>query len=275
MGCGAKAELNTSRISSSTCMTSVVSEYEDSFESLEDGFVTVQRGRRSRGQAVKAEVGKQSSAKPVKSPFQMASEIQDRTPSVITTRSPKLISRVEELGFSSTGSLNTEPFKSTTSSPRNLRARPINASDVITIKPFEVRPSIEESNTTISTEQSSNVYRKIPAGVFVVCDDFLHKNYRRAASIHEKCKACKGCEIRLKLRYAFWNYKSKHWEVIRPYPEGKVPVNVAFKECQHHTNNTPCLRTPCSFPHGKQERLMWTLEREGSKFCTITKCLLL
>ena len=96
MGCGAKAELNTSRISSSTCMTSVVSEHEDSLESLEDGFVTVQRGRRSRGQAVKAEAGMQSSAKPVKSPCQMASEIQvyskslhtcntmDRTTSAIT-----------------------------------------------------------------------------------------------------------------------------------------------------------------------------------------------
>ena len=93
MGCGAKAELNTSRISSSTCMTSVVIEHEDS---MEDGFVTVQRGRRSRGQAVKAEWGMQSSAKPVKSPCQMASEIQvyskslhtcntmDRTTSAIT-----------------------------------------------------------------------------------------------------------------------------------------------------------------------------------------------
>ena len=275
MECGAKAELNIFPISSSTCMTSVVSEYEDSFQSLEDGFITVRRGRRSHGKAVKAEVGMKSSAKPLKLPFQMGSKIQDRTPSVITTSSPELRSGVEELGFSSTGGLNTETFKNTTSSPRNLRARPINASDVITIGPFEVRPSIEESNMTISSEPSSNIYRKIPAGVFVVCDDFLHKNYRRAASIHEKCKACKGCEIRLKLRYAFWNYKGKQWEVIRPYPEGKVPINVAFKECQHHTNNTPCLRTPCSFPHGQQERLMWTLEREGSKFFTITKCFLM
>ena len=93
MGCGAKAELNTSRISSSTCMTSVVSEHE---VSMEEGFVTVQRGRRSRGQAVKAEVGMQSSAKPVKWPCHMANEIRvysqslhtcntmDRTTSAIT-----------------------------------------------------------------------------------------------------------------------------------------------------------------------------------------------
>ena len=93
MGFGAKAELNTFPISSSTCMTSVVSGHEDS---LEDGFVTVRRGRRSRGQVVTAEVGMQSSAKPVKSPCQMGSEIQvysqslntcntmDRTTSAIT-----------------------------------------------------------------------------------------------------------------------------------------------------------------------------------------------
>ena len=47
LGCGTKAELKTFPLSS-TCLTSDVSEYD------EDGFVLVRRGRRSRGQGVKA-----------------------------------------------------------------------------------------------------------------------------------------------------------------------------------------------------------------------------
>ena len=47
LGCGTKAELKTLPLSS-TCVTSDVSEYD------EDGFVLVRRGRRSRGQGVKA-----------------------------------------------------------------------------------------------------------------------------------------------------------------------------------------------------------------------------
>ena len=50
LGCGTKGELKTFPISSA-CVTSDVSEYGDS---LEDGFVLVRRGRRSRGQGVKA-----------------------------------------------------------------------------------------------------------------------------------------------------------------------------------------------------------------------------
>lgn len=51
LGCGTKAELKTSPISSA-CVTSDGSEYHG--ESLEDGFVLVRRGRRFRGQGVKA-----------------------------------------------------------------------------------------------------------------------------------------------------------------------------------------------------------------------------
>jgi len=120
-------------------------------------------------------------------------------------------------------------------------------------------------------ERSANTFsnpRKIPKGVFVVCDDFLQKNLKRAASIAEKIKACKGCENRSKLRYAVWNDKSKQWQIIRPYPE-KVPAKVAFSECRQHIMNIPCLRTPCSFAHGQEELLMWTLEREGGKFVVV------
>ncbi len=108
--------------------------------------------------------------------------------------------------------------------------------------------------------------RKIPNGVFVVCDDFLWKHRNRAASIYEKSKACKGCEIRLRLKYAVWSDNSKQWELIRPYPAESVKASVAFKECAQYSSNRPCIKTPCSFAHGPQELLMWTMEREGSKF---------
>lgn len=108
--------------------------------------------------------------------------------------------------------------------------------------------------------------RKIPKGVFVVCDDFLWKHRNRAASIYEKSKACKGCEIRSRLKYAVWSDNSKQWELIRPYPAERVKASVAFKECAQYSSNRPCLKTPCSFAHGQQELLMWTMEREGSKF---------
>jgi len=122
-----------------------------------------------------------------------------------------------------------------------------------------MKPGAEQFPNT-----SSNP-REIPKGVFVVCDDFLQKHLKRAGSIYEKTKACKGCENRSKLRYAVWNNKSKQWQIIRSYPE-KVPAKVAFKECRRRVMNIPCERTSCSFAHGQEELLMWTLEREGSEF---------
>ena len=119
--------------------------------------------------------------------------------------------------------------------------------------------------TAVPSSTSPSDYRKIPHGVYVVCDHFLRKNRNRAASIYEKTKACKGCENRSKLKYAFWNGIWKQWELIRPYPE-KVPVNVTFKECRQYSANIRCLKTSCTFAHGQQELTMWTMEREGSKF---------
>ena len=173
-------------------------------------------------------------------------------------------SRMKELRVSSTECLSAgRILKNTTSVPGNPRL--VNPSDDTGFGPYEVSATVSLPNTRISTEPSSNTYRKIPDGVFVVCDDFLHKNLRRAASIHEKRKACKGCEIRSKLSYAFWSKNRKQWKKIRPYPAGKVPGNVVFKECREYANNTPCLQTPCSFAHGQQELLMWTLDRERGK----------
>ena len=219
-------------------------------------------------------------AKPINSPFKIASETQSYSQSLIksnpvnpmssatTTGPPELRSRVEEIGANSTGSLDTKSVKNTTPFPGNSMVT--NISDGIAFAPPD--PNITVPKIRTVTEPSGNIYRKIPDGVFVVCDDFLHKNFRRAVSIHEKKKTCKGCEIRSKLRYAFWNYNRKQWEMIRQYPGDKVRQNVAFKRCRQFDNNTPCLRKPCSFAHGEQELHMWTMEREGGKLDTVPVC---
>lgn len=139
-------------------------------------------------------------------------------------------------------------------------------------RPIPVTPQIHGKavppiNTgAVPSSGSFNDPRKIPKGVFVVCDDFLFKNLKRAASIYEKSKACKGCENRSRLKYAVWSDNSKQWQLIRPYPADKVPAKVAFKECAHYSTNKTCVKTPCAFAHGQQELIMWTMEREGSKF---------
>ncbi len=127
-------------------------------------------------------------------------------------------------------------------------------------------PIIGNAVPSMASAVPYNDPRKIPKGVFVVCDDFLWKHRNRAASIYEKSKTCKGCEIRSRLKYAVWSDNSKQWELIRPYPAERVKASVAFKECAQYSSSRPCLKTPCSFAHGQQELLMWTMEREGSKF---------
>ena len=219
-------------------------------------------------------------ATPINSPVKIASETRSYSQSLIksnpvnptssaTTTGPlELRSPEEEIGANFSGSLDTKSVKNTTPFPGNSMV--INTSDGIAFAPPD--PNITVPKTRSITEPSGNIYRKIPDGVFVVCDDFLDKNFRRAASIHEKKKTCKGCEISSKLRYAFWSYNRKQWEMIRPYPGDKVRQNVAFKRCSQFDNNTPCLRKPCSFAHGEQELLMWTLEREGGKLDTVPVC---
>ena len=162
--------------------------------------------------------------------------------------------KVEDVAAISSQRFTTDSLKNNTSS--NNTAIPIS----------EARRSSSVSNTKISTAPLPNTFRKIPDDVFVVCDDFLQKNFKRAASIYEKKKACKGCEIRSKLKYAIWSDIKKQWQIIRPYPAEKVPPNVAFSQCRQYPLNTSCLRTPCSFAHGEQELQMWTLEREGGMF---------
>ena len=134
-------------------------------------------------------------------------------------------------------------------------------------KPATMTSSAGSPSKTASVPSSNscNDFRKIPKGVYVVCDDFLQKNQRRPASIYEKTKACKGCENRSRLKYAVWSDNSKQWQLIRPYPAETVSAKVAFKECTQYASNIPCRKNPCSFPHGQLELIMWTMEREGGK----------
>ncbi|XP_022797830.1 uncharacterized protein LOC111336066 [Stylophora pistillata] len=125
------------------------------------------------------------------------------------------------------------------------------------------RPSTPIQKTTaIPSTKSSNDYRKVPKGVYVVCDDFLWKNSNRAASIFDNSKACKGCENRSKLKYAFWSDVWKRWELIRPFPK-TVKITVAFQECRQYSKRERCREETCLFAHGEQEKTMWTMEREG------------
>ena len=182
-------------------------------------------------------------------------ELSERsTKPVLTSDEPLNIGlQVEDVGAISSQRFTTDSLKNNT----------LNNTD---IPISEARQSSIASNTKISTAPLPNTFRKIPDDVFVVCDDFLQKNFKRAASIFEKNKACKGCEIRLKLKYAIWSDIKKQWQIIRPYPAEKVPLNVAVSQCRQYPLNKPCLRTPCSFAHGEQELKMWCLEREGGMF---------
>lgn len=163
---------------------------------------------------------------------------------------------------------NTRPSSTVTHSNASGRSTPVPSLDNSTTETSKMLQSGGLTSKKTIAEQppySLNDSRKIPDNVFVVCDDFLQKHLKRPASIYEKTKACKGCENRSKLKYAFWNDNSKEWQVIRSYPIEKVPANVAFSVCRQYAVNS-CLRTTCSFPHGQEELLMWTMEREGGKF---------
>lgn len=98
---------------------------------------------------------------------------------------------------------------------------------------------------------------KIPEGVFVVCEHFLQNII--------KAKTCNFCEERGILKYAAWNNNRSQWQVMRPYPRFKLPPRATFDVCKHFASNRPCLKEPCTFPHGEQETIMWTLERQGRK----------
>ena len=155
--------------------------------------------------------------------------------------------------------------QSTSFKPNERPSSPLQPSGKPVTMTSPARPPSKTGSVTSSN--SCNDFRKIPEGVYVVCDHFLWKNQKRSASIYEKTKACKGCEnrSRLKLKYAFWSDNSKQWQLIRPHPAKAVSAKVAFKECAHYASNKPCLMNPCSFAHGQLELVMWTMEREGGK----------
>ncbi len=115
-----------------------------------------------------------------------------------------------------------------------------------------------------------NVVKKIPEGVFVVCDHFLQNNRRQPARVCEAIKTCKICENQGRLKYATWNNSRYYWQIMRTYPMNRIPPKVVLDVCRHFSTDRPCPKEPCTFPHGKQETIMWTLEREGRKYMTST-----
>ncbi|XP_044184435.1 uncharacterized protein LOC114957638 isoform X2 [Acropora millepora] len=129
------------------------------------------------------------------------------------------------------------------------------ASLLFSAPPSEKNSLLPPRTNTEQSPQSFNNYSKLPENVVVVCMHFLNKRI--------KAKACKGCENRSKLMYAVWNDNKKKWQEIRPYPE-RVTANVAFTVCRYFSMHGFCLRPQCSFAHGTEEQLMWTLEREGA-----------
>ncbi|XP_067043097.1 3'-5' exoribonuclease HELZ2-like isoform X4 [Acropora muricata] len=128
------------------------------------------------------------------------------------------------------------------------------ASLLFSAPPSEKNSLLPPRTNTEQSPQSFNNYSKLPENVVVVCMHFLNKR--------SKAKACKGCENRSKLMYAVWNENEKKWQEIRPYPK-TVEANVAFTVCRNFSIHGSCLQTQCSFAHGTEEQLMWTLEREG------------
>ena len=108
--------------------------------------------------------------------------------------------------------------------------------------------------------------KTIPEGVFVVCEHFLQGFIQT--------RTCKVCEERGMLKYAAWNKNRYHWQVMRPFPRYKVPSRAVFDVCRHFATDRPCPKEPCTFPHGEQETIMWTLERQGREYIDSTRVIL-
>jgi len=194
------------------------------------------------------------------------SELKPTTPEFIPAKETYANSLMKDSNLNSTEIFTTDNVNSANSSAGGTKLL-THIFDTSTADSKSI-PSSDTVNVEINQKMSSNKFTKIPDGLFVVCDDFLQKNLRLAKSIREKTKACKGCENRSKLKYAFWSNNNRQWQIIRQYPE-KVPSHVAFSVCRRYAINTPCLRIPCSFAHGQEELDMWTLEREGGKLNNI------
>ena len=190
-------------------------------------------------------------------------ELKPTTPEFIPAKETYANSLMKDSNLNSTERFTTADNVNSTNSSAGGTKPLTHIFDTSTADSKSV-PSSDMINVDINQQTPLNKFTKIPDGVFVVCDDFLQKNLRLAKSIREKTKACKGCENRSKLKYAFWSNNNRQWQIIRQYPE-KVPSHVAFSVCRQYAINTPCLRTPCSFAHGQEELEMWTLEREGGK----------
>ena len=149
------------------------------------------------------------------------------------------------------------PSKSAWGAPRSQTQQPNQSSAFETTTE---QPATSHKTLAQNAHQPTYTTRELPRGVYIVCDHFLHKHGTRPASVYEKNKACKGCENRSKLQYAFWCETQKQWKLPRPLPDG---VKAAFQLCTYYTMNKRCAKEPCTFAHGPGELLIWTMRREG------------
>ena len=78
-------------------------------------------------------------------------------------------------------------------------------------------------------------------------------------------KKCLSCNKMFKPVYLYKSKKKKLTEV-RPRPQ-----NVAgnFELCWHRQNGRPCMTSPCSFAHSKEELFFWKMERSKLPFYVI------
>lgn len=148
--------------------------------------------------------------------------------------------------------------------PSSLRSSST-GSGISEISYTPVNPSQTFQRIVTARKLEFNDPRKIPDGVIVLCNHFLQQYCTQTASTAIKSKACTACVNRGFLRYAVWNNVKHYWQVIRPYPASKIPPKVTLVVCHHFSTNTPCPKEPCTFPHGKVEAIMWTMERQGCK----------
>lgn len=135
------------------------------------------------------------------------------------------------------------------------------------VKPTKNPSSINKSElptiADASSQMRSNSSKSLPEGVFPLCEHFLQDNRKRQAFQHPKpCSKCKNNSMVL---YGIWRTSNRKWQVMRPYPK-VVNSHVPFQLCWHFTNGVECQKSPCTFAHGKEELMFWSLERQSGNF---------
>ena len=188
-----------------------------------------------------------------------------RFPGEESTRKPS----TEELAPTSSQEMTGRLISSSsTGSPHSWTTKPGHSESYyvpLTLTPnFQTKAMSRKRADEISLESSDP--RRIPEGVYVVCDHFLRENRIQCLSNSGVIKTCRSCADHGLLKYAAWNNINRYWQEMRPYPAYRIPPNATLDMCRHFSTNRPCPKEPCTFPHGKLESTMWSMERQGGGF---------